>query len=90
MSPVYIGHMASTRPDDQSGNDPVSTTGWNWGAGVAVGLGIGVALGLALDNLAIGIALGAAFFPVFAMVQGGTTAEDDAPSGDERPPGSDT
>ena len=82
--------MAPTGPDDQNGNDSASTTGWNWGAGVAVGLGIGVALGVALDNLAIGIALGVAFFPVFAMMRGSTKSEDDAPSDDERPPGRDT
>jgi hypothetical protein len=82
--------MAHTGPDDQSGDDSASTTGWNWGAGVAVGLSIGVALGVALDNLAIGIVLGAAFFPVFAMMRAGTTSQDDAPSDDERPPGRDT
>ena len=83
--------MAHTGPDDQSGDDAApTTTGWNWGAGVAVGLGIGVALGIALDNLAIGIALGVAFFPVFAMVRGSTTSEGETPGDDERPPGRDT
>lgn len=82
--------MAPTGPDDRSGTDPASTTGKNWGAGVAVGLCVGVALGLALDNLAIGIALGVAFFPVFAMTRGGTASEDEAPGDDERPPGRDT
>ena len=87
--PAYVGNMAHIGPDDQSGDDPASTTGWNWGAGVAVGLCIGVALGIALDNLAIGIALGVAFFPVFAMMRGTTASEDDAPGDDEKPPGSD-
>jgi hypothetical protein len=81
--------MAHTGPDDQSGNGTAPTTGWSWGAGVAVGLGIGLALGVALDNLAIGIALGAAFFPVFAMMRGTTTSEDDARGDDERPAGTD-
>lgn len=80
----YVGNMAHTGPDDQSGSGDAPTTGWNWGAGVAVGLGIGVALGVALDNLAIGIALGVAFFPVFAMLRGTTASEDEAPGGDER------
>lgn len=76
--------MAHTGPDDQNGNGPASTTGRNWGAGIAIGMAIGVALGIALDNLAIGIALGVAFFPVFAMMRGSTPPEDEAPGEDER------
>jgi hypothetical protein len=82
--------MAHTGPDDQSGNDPASATGGNWGTGVALGLCIGLALGVALDNIAVGIALGAAFFPVFAMMRGSTTSEADAAGDDERPHGGDT
>ena len=64
---TYVGGMT-----DRSG----SRTGRNWGVGVALGVGVGVAFGVALDNLWIGIALGAALFPAFAMAQG---------PGDERP-----
>lgn len=77
--------MAHTGPDDQSGRDPVSTAGRNWGAGIAIGMAIGVALGLALDNLAIGIAIGMAFFPVFAMMRVTPAPDDDAPTDGKGP-----
>jgi hypothetical protein len=87
--PAYVGFMAHTGPDDQSGNKTAPPAGRNWGAGIALGLSIGLALGLALDNLAVGLALGAAFFPVFAMVRATPAAEDDATADGERPPGRD-
>ncbi|MBE1875585.1 hypothetical protein [Myceligenerans pegani] len=49
------------------GNAASSTADWNWGAGIALAVGIGVALGVALDNMAF-MAIGIAFFPVFAML----------------------
>ena len=56
-----------------------SRTGRNWGVGVALAIGVGVAFGVALDNWWLGIALGAALFPAFAMAQGPTG---ERPSGD--------
>lgn len=56
----------------------------NWGTGIAIGLGAGIALGAALDD--IGIALGAAFAVVFALMMGDIRrrrAEDEA----DGPPG---
>lgn len=58
-------------------------SGWpagrNWGVGIALGVGVGVAFGVALDNMWIGIALGAALLPAFAMVQApaGTRGSED-------------